>query len=54
MHADLREAIIASVRRRFEQGDCPTEPAHTVETLEHVILDLAPKPPAGGDAGVKP
>jgi hypothetical protein len=43
MHADLRNAVIASVRRRVEQGDCPTEPAHTVETLENVILDLAPK-----------
>jgi len=38
----LRDAVIASVRLRASQGDCPTEPAHSVETLENVILDLAP------------
>ena len=37
----LRDAVIASVRLRASQGDCPTEPAHSVETLESVILDLA-------------
>lgn len=41
MLAQLRDAVIASVRRRVEQGDCPTEPAHSVEMLENVILDLA-------------
>lgn len=41
MLASIREAVIASVRRRASQGDCPTEPAHSIETLENVILDLA-------------
>jgi hypothetical protein len=29
------------VRRRVRQGDCPTEPAHSVEILEETILELA-------------
>lgn len=46
MLAQLRDAVIASVRRRVEQGDCPTERAQTVEVLEHVILDLADATPS--------
>lgn len=40
MLAQLRDVVIASVRRRIEQGDCPTERAHSTETLENVIIDL--------------
>jgi hypothetical protein len=41
MYAKLRETVIESVRRRVAQGDCPTEPAQHIETLEHALLDLA-------------
>lgn len=46
----MREAVIASVRLRASQGDCPTEPAHSTETLESVILDLAGAAPLRVDA----
>lgn len=37
----LRDVVVASVRLRRSQGDCPTEPAYSVEWLEDVILDQA-------------
>jgi hypothetical protein len=41
MHTLAVEAIIRSVQKRVAQGDCPTEPPQTVETLESVIIELA-------------
>jgi hypothetical protein len=41
MHQLAVEAIIRSVQKRVAQGDCPTEPAHSIETLEEVIIELA-------------
>lgn len=41
MHRLAVEAIIRSVQKRAIQGDCPTEPAQSVETLEGVIMELA-------------
>lgn len=41
MHKLAVERIIDSVQRRVAQGDCPTEPPQTVETLEEVICELA-------------
>ncbi len=41
MHSQAADAIVESVRRREAQGDCPTEPAQSVETLENCILELA-------------
>lgn len=41
MHAKLAAALVASVRRRIEQGDCPIEKAQSVEMLEHLVDDLA-------------
>jgi hypothetical protein len=32
--------IADSVRTRIEQGDCPTEPPQTRETLEDVVCEL--------------
>lgn len=58
MFYKLRDAIIASVRLRRSQGDCPIEPAHSVEMLEEVIIDLAGPPsvspdPAGEEADLR-
>lgn len=39
MHPQLRKNITASVRRRHEQGDCPSEPAQRQETLEFALMD---------------
>lgn len=36
----LRDVVIARVQQRVSEGDCPTIPAESVETLENVILDL--------------
>jgi hypothetical protein len=41
MHTLAVEAIIRSVQKRVAQGDCPTEPPQTIETLESVIVELA-------------
>jgi len=41
MHSLAVEAIIRSVQKRVAQGDFPTEPAQSIETLEEVIVELA-------------
>jgi hypothetical protein len=41
MHPKLTENLIASVKRRVAQGDCPTEPALALETLEDLVLTQA-------------
>lgn len=41
MHPLAVDAIVRSIQKRVAQGDCPTEPAHSVETLEEVIIELA-------------
>lgn len=40
MHPLAVKDIVESVRLRAAQGDCPTEPAQSVEVLEQVILEL--------------
>lgn len=40
MHRELLKALIQSVELRRSQGDCPTEKAHSVETLEEMIIEL--------------
>ena len=44
MHKLLVEKMVESVRRRVAQGDCPIEPAYSVEILEHCIVELAADP----------
>jgi len=47
MLKQLADMVVADVRKRVSEGDCPTTPAHSVETLENVILALsAPSSPA--------
>src|ERR1035437_9960447 len=41
MHPKAADAIVSSVQRREEQGDCPIEPMLPYETLELCILELA-------------
>lgn len=33
-------AVTGSVIKRVSQGDCPTEPAHSVETLEEALIEV--------------
>ena len=40
MHLSALKAVLESVRRRVAQGDCPTEPPQSVETLEDALLSL--------------
>lgn len=44
MHPTLADEIVKSVRKRISQGDCPTEPPQSIETLEGVIDELADRP----------
>jgi hypothetical protein len=46
MHRDLLSALVANVRQRVAEGDCPVTPSYPVETLENAILDLADEAPA--------
>lgn len=48
MHRDLLSALVANVRKRAAEGDCPVTPSYPVETLENAILDLAAEAPAEG------
>lgn len=48
MHRDLLSALIANVRQRVAEGDCPVTQSYPVETLENAILDLADEAPAEG------
>lgn len=41
MHKLAVQRIVDSVQRRVAQGDCPTEPPQSRETLEEVIVELA-------------
>lgn len=41
MHPIAVWKIVDSVRLRVNQGDCPTEPPHSRETLEEVVLELS-------------
>jgi len=51
MLASLREAVIASVRRRHaEDSDCPVEPQQPQEMVELALLDLADASPDSGEA----
>lgn len=40
MHPLLVLKICESVQRRVRQGDCPTEPPQSLETLEEAVLEL--------------
>lgn len=40
MHPLAVKEIVESVRLRAAQGDCPTEPAQSVEVLEQAILEM--------------
>lgn len=40
MHPLAAGAITGSVIKRASQGDCPTEPAHSVETLEETLIEV--------------
>lgn len=51
MFKALLDANVASVLRRIAQGDCPTEPALSVEVLEHMIQDLVDAQPATSQEG---
>ncbi len=41
MHISAVREIVASVQRRIAQGDYPTEPAQSIETLEDALVSLA-------------
>jgi len=40
MHPMLLEKVIESVQKRVNQGDCPTEPPQSRESLEDAVLEL--------------
>lgn len=40
MHPAAVVAICDSVSRRIAQGDCPTEPPQSRETLEEALMEL--------------
>lgn len=40
MHELLLAEVVKTVRQRYEEGDCPTAPRPSGETLEDAILDL--------------
>lgn len=40
MHLSAAAKLVESVRRREQQGDHPTEPALSIETLEDLVLTL--------------
>ncbi|MDP8986652.1 MAG: hypothetical protein M3N97_16740 [Pseudomonadota bacterium] len=40
MHPLAAGAVTGSVIKRVSQGDCPTEPAHSVETLEEALIEV--------------
>lgn len=42
MLKQIRDGFIEQVRQRVSEGDCPTTPALSVETLENIVMDLAP------------
>lgn len=41
MHKAILETVIQTCRQRIADGDCPSVPAISVETLEHAVDDLA-------------
>lgn len=41
MHPMMLAALVESVQRRVDQGDCPTEPPQHREHLEEAVLQLA-------------
>lgn len=40
MHPAAVIKIVESVQRRVRQGDCPTEPPQSRESLEETVLEL--------------
>jgi hypothetical protein len=44
MHPALADKIVEQVRKRVNEGDCPTTEAFGVETLEEAVLELADRP----------
>jgi len=51
MFTPFREHIIARVKQRRDEGECPTVPPESVDMLEDVILDLiAGRPDDAEDA----
>lgn len=40
MHPTALVELAHSVKRRIRQGDCPTEPPQSRETLEEMVSDL--------------
>ena len=40
MHPTALVELAHSVKRRIRQGDCPTEPPHSRETLEEMVSEL--------------
>ena len=53
MHLAAAEKLIESVRRREQQGDHPTEPALSVETLEDLVLTLAEQSANAEASGIR-
>ncbi|WP_163006069.1 hypothetical protein [Methylobacterium brachiatum] len=50
MHPMIADAQIAQVRQRASEGDCPTTPALSVESLEDLVRHLADRlPPTPND-----
>jgi len=45
MYRKLTDTIVSRVRARQSEGDCPTQPAYSVETLENALVDLADRMP---------
>ncbi len=41
MHEMLVREYVSKVRERVKQGDCPIEPALSVELLEELVVQLA-------------
>lgn len=41
MHKAILDLTVAKARKRFSEGDCPSEPPDSVEHLEDAVIDLA-------------
>ncbi|WP_089177180.1 hypothetical protein [Bosea sp. AS-1] len=54
MLLEIAQAIVADVKARHSEGDCPVTRQHSVENLEDALLSIASIPPAatsGSEAG---
>ena len=50
MLLEIAQAIVADVRARHSEGDCPITRQHTVENLEGALLAIAAQPVREGKA----